>query len=95
MEWKDDGPGAWKAEYGDGRVARINKKGESYVARLTGGDPGGGACGSYPSLENAKKRFDPAWVPADDAVLMAKPDHPDAPTTGKLADLPLAEPAPV
>lgn len=73
MNWLPDGKDAVKADLGGGRVARIGRKRDSWVARITGGDPGGGACGNYPTLENAKKRFEPGWTPADDVELMATP----------------------
>lgn len=72
--WVGDGPNAWKSDLGGGRVARIGIKRGAYVCRLTGGDPGTGACGSYPTLAAAQARFEADWTPAKDAELQRIPD---------------------
>lgn len=73
--WVQDGTNAWKSDLPGGRVARVKVKNGSYVCRMTGNvDPGTGACGSYPTLDAAKARFEPDWTEAKDADLQRIPD---------------------
>jgi hypothetical protein len=62
LNWVADGPDAWKASLGSGRVARIGKKNGKFIARITGGDPGAENYGGYATLEAAQARFEPGWV---------------------------------
>lgn len=60
LQWNDDGPGRWKARIDGNRDAHISTTASgSFQARRTGGDPGEGVMGMYPTLEIAKLRFEP------------------------------------
>lgn len=87
MNWIPDGTDAVKADLGNGRVARIGLKGRSYVARITGGDPGGGACGGFASLDEAKAYFDPSHKPGAPASPVAPAPAPVARKPGAAVDV--------
>lgn len=85
LQWKEDGEDHWKATIDTNRDAHISEtESGSFRARITGGDPGTGVLGHYPTLEIAQMRFEPNGQALADAAAVEY--DPDAGDTSWLAE---------